>query len=176
MNYSNLNLTTNTDFNTISILPGQDINIFKYLPIEDKNDIIQIALQNSDENGLFNLLKVKMFFELYIVYSYTDIVFTVEEKDDPTKLYNELKSNGILDAILSSIEPPEYQYLVEVLKETMEAKAKYRSTVASVIHGFIENLPINANAAKDIIDKFDPAAFQRVIDFATAANGNRPIN
>ena len=30
-------------------------------------------------------------------------------------------------------------------------------------------------AAAKIVDEFDPEKFQKVIDFATAANGGRPI-
>ena len=176
MIYSNLNLKVNTDYNTISILPGQDINVLKYVSIEEKNDIVQLTLQESEENGLFNLFKVKLFFALYTVYTYTDIEFTQEEKDDPTALYDELKSNGILDAIFNSFEKTEYDELVVTLERTMKDRLAYRNTIASVLNNFVQNLPVNATAAKNIIDQFDPAAFQKVLDFATAANGNRPIN
>ena len=176
MNYSDFKLAIDTNVNTISILPGYDVNVSKYISIEDKNDIVQLALQESDENGLFNLFKLHMFFELYIVYMYTDINFTIEEKDDPTKLYDELKSSGILDAILNAMEPSEYEYLKTTLDVTMKTRLQYRNTIASVLNNFVQNLPINAQAANDIINKFDPASFQKVIDFAMAANGNRPIN
>ena len=39
----------------------------------------------------------------------------------------------------------------------------------------IQDLPKNAEAAAKIVDEFDPEKFQQVIDFATAANGGRPI-
>jgi hypothetical protein len=45
-----------------------------------------------------------------------------------------------------------------------------------VLSNFIENLAPNAEKAAQIIDKFNPEAFQQVIKFAEAANGNRPIN
>jgi hypothetical protein len=176
MKYSDLNLHLNKDVKTISIQPGVDINILKYLPIEDKNDIIQIALQNSEENGVYNLAKLMMYFRLYIIYLYADIEFTEEQKYDPAKLYDELTSNGIMDAILSNLEESEYLCLQDTLHKTMKLKLEYRNTIASVLNNFVENLPINATNAKDIIEKFNPADFQRVIDFATAANGGRPIN
>ena len=176
MNYSDFNLKINTDTKIISVLPGQDINILQYLPIEDKNDIIQIALQNGEENGIYNLLKLRMYFNLYLVYMYTDINFSNEEKDDPAKLYDELCSNGILDAVLNAIPDYEREYLNEILEETMMNKLEYRNTIASVLNNFVENLPINAKNAQEIIEKFNPEDFQRVINFATAANGNRPLN
>ena len=167
MNYSDLNLKINTDTKCISILPGQDINILQYAPIEDKNSIIQMAIQNSEENGVY--------WQMYIVFTYTDIIFTDEEKADIVRIYDELASNGIMNAILYNINQDEILYIKDKIKDTLEAKAKYRNTIASVLNSFVENLPINAEAAKNIIDKFDPEAFQNVLRFATAANGNRPI-
>lgn len=176
MNYSDFDLKTNTDTIRASIQPGVEINILRYLPIEEKNDIIQGALQNADENGIYNLVKLDMYFKLYCVYSYTDIEFTTEEKNDPAKLYNELCSNGIMECIFNSMDRDELNYLENMLEKTFKMKVKYRNTAASVINSFMESMPINANAAKEIIEKFNPEDFQRVIDFATAANGNRPIN
>ena len=40
----------------------------------------------------------------------------------------------------------------------------------------IRDLPADAEAAAKIVDEFDPEKFQKVIDFATAANGGRPID
>jgi hypothetical protein len=175
MNYSDLNLKVNTDCNTISILPGCDINVLKYASIEEKSDIIHLALQDSEENGLFNLFKIKMFFALYIIYTYTDLEFSQEEKDDPTTLYDKLKSTGVLDAIMGAMETTEYDDLVVTLEKTMKIKLEYSNTIIALLRSFIQDLPTNATEAKNIIEQFDPAAFQKVIDFATAANGNRPL-
>ena len=60
--------------------------------------------------------------------------------------------------------------------ESLEERIKqYKNTIASVINGFIENMPVNAEDAAEIIKKFDPEQFQQVIQFAQAANGGRPI-
>jgi hypothetical protein len=176
MNYSDLNLKINTNTKVVSIQPGVDIEVLQYLPIEDKDSIVSVALQNADENGTYNLFKIDMFFNMYIVYMYSNLEFTNEEKIDPTLLYNTLKSNGILDAIVRSIPEEEYGYLFSKLTATLEQHEKYRSTIASVLNSFVENLPINANAAKDIIEKFNPEDFTNVMNFVNAANGGRPLN
>jgi hypothetical protein len=175
MKYSDMNLKIDNATVEISVFPDFNIKVLQYLPIEDKNDIIQIALQNSEENGVYNLLKMRMFFNLYIVYLYTDLEFTDEEKLDPSKIYNELVSNGIMDAIYSSLDREEIEELETILEKTLKMKIEYRQTLASVLTSFVENLPINAESAMDIINKFNPEDFQRVIEFATAANGGRPI-
>lgn len=172
MKYSDLNLTINN--NTIKV--NDNINVLEYLPIEDKYSIIYLALQNAEENGEYNLIKLQMYYQLYMVYMYSNLEFTDEEKQNESKVYDELKSNGILDGILAAIPASETIYCDAVLKETLDAKRTYRNTVASVIHGFINDLPKNANMAKDIISQFNPEDFQQVIDFARAANGGRPIN
>ena len=176
MNYTDLNIHLNKDVKSFEVYPNTIINVLQYLPIEDKNDIIQMTLQNSEENGIYNLLKVDMYFSLYITYLYTDIQFTNNEKDDPIKLYDELNSMGIIDAIINAMNPDEYSHLREILDETINQKLEYRNTIASVVNNFIENLAPNAERAADIINTFNPETFQRVIEFATAANGNRPIN
>ena len=50
----------------------------------------------------------------------------------------------------------------------------YRST-ASLLQSFIEDMPANAEAAKEIVDNFDREKFKEVVDFAQYANGGRPI-
>lgn len=175
MNYFDFNLKVNTDTKTISILPGQDINIFQYVSIEDKNDIIQLALQNAEENGGYNLLKLDMFYNLYIVYMYTDIKFSEEEKNEPGELYDELCSNGIMQAILNAIPSTEREYLRDILMDTLDMNIQRNQSVAGLIAKLIDDLPRNAEAAQKVVDNFDPSKFQRVIDFAKAANGGRDI-
>ena len=59
MLYKDLNLKIKDQTETISI-QGQDINVLQYLPVHDKNDLVQIALQNSRENGVINEIKLKI--------------------------------------------------------------------------------------------------------------------
>ena len=105
-----------------------------------------------------------------------DLEFTDDEKDDPAKLYNELLSNGTINAVIHSIPASEWEYLLNAASTIKEDKLKYRNTIASVINNFVENLPVNANAAKDIIEKFNPEDFQNIMNFVKAANGGRDIN
>ena len=174
MKFADLNLHLNTDVNTIEI-NNNIINILHYLPIEEKNNIIQLTLQNSEENGVYNLLKIKMFFGLYLVYSYSDIDFTLDDKSNSTELYDILVSNNIFHAIIDAIPPHEKDILYQLLMKTMEHNMAYKSTVASVIHDFLDNIVPNAEKAADILKDFNPDMFKQVINFAQAANGGRSI-
>lgn len=178
MKFQDFNLTINDEFVTIDTFKVP-FTVLKYLNIEDKNALIQLAVQNSEENGVINPLKLDMYFGLYLVYMYTDIEFTDEDKANELALYNILYSNGIINAVITALEQMEngeYSYLESKLYEFAGRKMKYHNTIASVINGFIERMPINAEKAMEIINKFNPEDFQQVLQFARAANGDRPIN
>jgi hypothetical protein len=133
-------------------------------------------MQHSEENGVYNPLLVDMFFNLYLVYMYTDLVFTPEERQDPSKIYDMLESNGVIKAVINSMNPNEYKYLTTIMKKEIALKQTYRRTLASVLNNMMEELPDKTQKAIDMVKKFDPEDFQQVINFAIAANGGRPIN
>lgn len=167
-------LTLNTSVKTFNI-GEEEVKVLQYLPIEEKNEIIYLAIQNAMENGQINLLKLNMFFNLYLVYSYTDIEFTDEEKDAASALYDLLQSSGVIDTIIANMDEGEYSYLVTVMNETVANKQKYNNTIASVIRSFIEDMPINAEQAAEVIKNFNPEQFAQVMNFVQAANGGRPV-
>lgn len=174
--FSNLQLSTNNRVIPCQLNDDITIGVRAYLPIEDKYDLIMMVLQNSFEDGHYNELKLDMYFHLYVVYMYTDIEFTAAQKEEPAKLFDLLMGNGIMDKIIYAMDGKEYDYLCETLNKEVEATLKYKNTIASVINNFIDNLPVNAEKAKDIIEQFNPEDFQNVLMMARAANGNRPID
>lgn len=176
MNFKEMNFKPYTDVNIISVKPDQEISVLKYLPIEEKNDLIAMTLQNSDEVGFYNPVKLQMYLELYTVYLYTDLEFTDEERADEAQLYNILKGNGIIDAVINTIPSEEWNQINMFYYDYLSKKEKYRSSIAGILGDFVENLAINAKNAAEIINGFDPEKFQNVLAFAQAANGDRPIN
>ena len=174
MHLTDLTLQDNTILIN-DIINNNNIKVNQYISIEDKNSIIQLALQNSEEDTIYNECKLKMYFELYIVYMYSDIDFTQEEKDDAVQTYDILASNGIIQAIIAAIPQTEYIELYNMFEVTKKNKMKYKNSIAAAIYRFVNDLPVNAEAAKEIIEKFNPEDFQQVIDFAKAANGGRNI-
>ena len=69
----------------------------------------------------------------------------------------------------------EYESLLDLLNQKIEDELKYNTTAAAILNQLITDLPKNAEAAKKIMDEFDPKKYQAVVDFATAANGGRPV-
>ena len=175
VSYASMKLKMIEDIEKITF-NGIDIEILKYLPIEEKYNLISITLQKSLENdNVYNSVLMDMYFHLYLVFLYTNISFTDKQKEDEAKLYDILKSNGLLDEIINKIPENEYNMLYSYLEEEASKKMESKRSVASLITSLINDLPSQAQAAMDIVENFDKDKFKNVLEFAEYANGGRPI-
>lgn len=174
MKYSDLNLKINTKTKLVKI-GDFEIEVSEYLPMRDKIDLVQIALQKAEENGTYNDMKLDMYFNLYIIYMYTNLEFTDEEKEDEFTLYDELQSNDIIISVIGTMEEYEYDTLLEYLNVMKDTNMEYNLSAASLFKTFIQDMPKNAAAAAEIINSFDADKYKEVAGFAEAANAGRPI-
>lgn len=173
MTFSELDLKTDK-----SIIPFQfqdkTIGIRKYLPIEEKNDLINISLQFAETaSGLYDEVKLDVFFHLNLVYSYTDLEFSTDDKIDEYELYDKLVCSGFLDEFVSHLPEDEYNYLLEAVDVAKNNKINYNQSFASVVKTFIEDLPGNIKDAAEILDSFDKNKFVDLLNYAKA-NGFIP--
>ena len=175
VSYANMKLKTNTAVNTFQFC-GQKIEVLKYLPASDKYDLLMITLQKSLEGNIYNEFKLNLYFELNLVYMYTNISFTEKQREDEFKLYDTLRSNGFFELFYEALDDKEYEELFDQIAELKATMEKSKGSVAGVIANIIEDLPANAEAAAKIVENFDPSQFQAVVDFARYANGGRDIN
>ncbi len=174
MLYKDLGLKTNDQVKTISI-QGKDINIIQYLPILQKNDLVQIALQQAKQDGVINQIKLDILFNMYIVFMYTDLVFSDEERADVAQLYDELQSSGILNRILGAMNDSEYESLLSYLEIMRKTQEEHERSAMGAVRTFIQDLPKYATEAADILKDVDLEKYKQVKAFAEAANGGRPI-
>lgn len=172
--FASLKLKQNTDVNTFKI-GDTEVEVLKYLPVSDKIDLVQISLQQSLEDGVYNEIKLNTYFYLYIVYFYTNINFTDKQKEDPFKLYDILAGNGIIDLVLDAMDKEEYKDLYDFLIQSKKNELEYKTTTAYLISNLITNLPQQMSQVSEIIDNFNPEKYKAVQDFARAANGGRDI-
>lgn len=171
VSFASMKLKVNSSVKTFDY-SGFAIEVKQYLPISDKNDLIQITLQKSEEDGIYNDIKVEMYFNLNIVYLYTNISFTEKQREDEAKLYDQLQSNGIIDAVIKHMDEAEYNSLIDSLDQTKEDILTYRNTAGAVLQALIQDLPRNAAAAKKIVDSFDPSKYKQIVDLANATGMN----
>lgn len=118
----------------------KEIKISQYLPIDEKIALIDIALQKSMYNGMVHPLQLKKYYELGLVYMYSDIVFSEKDRADEAKIYDELCASGLLDEILKRIAPKEIQTCAEMLKETKLAIEKHKVSAVGIIETLIQVL------------------------------------
>ena len=175
VSYANMKLKTNTSTKTFEF-GGQKVEVLQYLPAQDKYDLLMITLQKSLEENVYNEFKLNLYFELHLVYMYTNISFTEKQREDEFKLYDTLKSNGFYEKFFQVINEDEYNELFEQLNAIKNASFKNKRSVAAIISGLIDDLPANAEAAAKIVESFDPEQYKAVVDFARYANGGRDIN
>ena len=174
MKFSELELKKNADVTSINV-NGKEIKVLQYLPIEDKIDLIDITLQKSFEDGTYSDMKIDLYFHLYLVYMYTDLEFTDDEKADPAMLYDILESNDLFVEVIGAIPDKEYDELVGYLANMQRKREEHMQSAAALLQSFIQDLPANAEAAREIVDNFDKEKFKEVVEFAQYANGNRPL-
>lgn len=172
VSYANMKLKVKNEIKTFNFQENE-IEVIQYLPIEDKYSLIMSTLAKSEEHGIYNPLKIDMYFNLHIIYSYTNISFTEKQKENEEKIYDMLFSNGIIDNIINLIPEEEYSSLLRFMEEIIDADMKYHTTAASVISKLIDDLPVNAQSAMNIVDNFDKTKFEEVIKFAQAVNNNK---
>ena len=176
ISYANMKLKTNTNVKTFDFC-GQKVQVLQYLPAQDKYDLLMITLQKSLENGgTYNEFKLNLYFELNLVYMYTNISFTEKQREDELKIYDNLKSNGFFELFFEAMNEDEYNELFAQLNAIKKANFKNRTSVGAVINKLIDDLPANAEIAAKIVENFDINKYKEVVDFATYANGGRNIN
>ena len=91
-----MKLSDLTLYNSTVLINDTDIEVLQYISIEDKNSIINMSLQNAKEGTFYNECRLKMYFELYIVYSYFILFCFVTESILQSSIY----STGGIAAIM----------------------------------------------------------------------------
>lgn len=175
MKFDELNLKR-ANKEVILNINNQKINVKQYLPISNKIDLVQIALQQSLEDGVYNEGLLTAYFNTYIVMFYTDLEFTDEQKQNILEIYDILESNDIISKVNNAIPKVEFDDLVDLLSSQQKNNMEFKQSAAYLIGQFINALPEQMEKVAEIVNNFDPSKYQAVVDFATAANGGRNIN
>lgn len=174
MNFNELELKINDKVRTLKF-KNKDIKVKQYLPIQDKLNLIQIALQQSLDEGVYNDGLLTAYFHTYVVMFYTDLEFTEEEKQDVLTLFNLMDSENLIGSVIELIPQSEFGDLLEMLNNQQKNNMIFKQSAAYVIGQFIDALPSQMEKVGEIVNNFDPSKYQAVVDFATAANGGRNI-
>ena len=132
--FSKLGLKRQDDIKKIHI-GNFEIEVKQYLPIDDKLNLIARVIENSYDikNNFSNPVKINVFGELEIIMAYTNLSFTDKQKEDVSKLYDLLESNGIIEEIISAIPQQEYNIILEGIDETIESIYAYKNSILGIL-------------------------------------------
>ena len=111
-----------------------EFEVRKYLPIEEKLELISKVISNSaDENNFYNAPKGHVFTTLGIVEYYTNINFTEKQLEDPQKLYDLIVGNGLDILILNAIPMTEIMFIESNIEKIANGYYDYRHSVLGII-------------------------------------------
>ena len=130
---------------------NQIVEVKKYLPIQDKLDIIGNAINLEKEynnNSFLNIPLLIMLIDLEIVYAYTNLSFTEKQKEDITKLYDLMESNGFINLLKENIQE-EYSYILNHTIECAKLSYDYKNSAYGLLDSLqnnYDNLNLDANS------------------------------
>lgn len=172
--FKDMNLKIKNDIKIVEIA-GQKVAVKQYLPSEDKNAILEIAMQQADQGTILNTYSLDCIFHTYLVIKYTDIKFTNEEKDDILALYDILETNGVIDVVVSAMPEEEYNMLIKKMEEMTENYLTYRNSARALVEQFSLFAPDIAEKLKDISQNTDVDKLEQIIKLADATGGNNKL-
>lgn len=172
MLFKDMNVTLKNELKTVQI--GDDIkfNVKQYLPAEDKNALLEIAMQTADQGTILNTFALDAIFHTYLVFKYTDIEFTDEEKVNLFTLYDLLEANGIIDAVVAAIPSAEYNSLRDYLNEMINNYLTYRNSARALVEQFSMFAPQAAENLAEISKNIDIDKLQEVVKLADKTGMN----
>jgi hypothetical protein len=152
--FTKLKCKINTDEVPVQI--GEEtIAVKQYLPIQEKlvliGDVVMQA-HEQDEN-YSNPIKAEVYRDLEVVFAYTNISFTDKQKEDLPKLYDLLKSAGVIDKIIAAIPEAEYNEICCGVYNTIEAIYKYQNSVL----GLLDTIKTDYSDTKFNLEKMQEA-------------------
>lgn len=163
--FKDMKLTVDNTVKEIEIA-GQKVLIKQYLPAEDKNSILENVMQQADQGTILNTYNLDVLFHLYLVLKYTDIDFSLADRDDMLKLYDILESNKVIDMVISAIPEDEYTTLRDNLLDMTEHYLTYRNSARALVEQLTFFAPEAAEKVKDFSQDIDIEKLQNVIKLA----------
>ena len=137
--FTKLGLVKNTEVKNINI-NGQDIEVKQYLPLEEKLNLISDVINNiQDDNNFLNSAKLEVFFNLSIIFKYTNINFTEKQKEDVYKLYDLLVSNNIIEKIREAIPSNEYHVITDWVCDIAHNVYEYRNSAYGIVEAISQD-------------------------------------
>lgn len=147
---SYLKLGLKKDTSVVEIPWGdQVIEVRKYLPIQEKIDLItRVVTLSLDDNNFANPMRKKIFMTLEMLYAYTNINFTDKQKEDFLGLYDSVISSGLWSKILNEALDPEeddyytsteYWMIHRAVDAVIDEIYKYKNSALGIMQAIVQD-------------------------------------
>lgn len=171
MKFSELNCNINEDVNIINF-NGIDIEVKQYLPATEKEDIINAVMQNADSGTVVDTYLEDILFNVYLVFEYTNIEFTDEEKQDIYTTFDKLECSGLLQAVVDAIPKDEYKCLFDNIDRIHKEYLGYRDSARAAFEQMSIFAPNTAANIGEQVANFDVNKFQEIANVANELGMN----
>ena len=113
----------------------ESISVKQYLPIQEKLELIgRVVMFAHEQDAKYsNPVKANVYRDLEVVFAYTNLSFTEKQKEDSPKLYDALKSTGIIDSIIQAIPEAEYNEICSGVWCSIDSIYKYQNSVLGLL-------------------------------------------
>ena len=146
---------------------GSEIQIVKYLSSQDKYDLIMVTAQKAKEKNIYNPFLIDLYFDLNVVYLYTNIVFNAEDRADEAGLYDTLKKSGLIDIVKENIDKDELDLLKHYIEAVIYHYTTYLNTFKGSVEELLEKLPKDLEGITNLIKNVSPEVADKLTVTAT---------
>lgn len=166
--FSSLKLKLQENVNVFNF-NDKEIEVKQYLSAEEKNELIQAAVNKANEGTVFNPFALEVFFHLYLVMYYTNITFTDKQQEDLLKLYDILDSNGFIDLVIDNMNKQEYETLWNQAESLVKIIVDYNNSIKASIDSFSQFAPNTAERISQELNNFDIDKYEQIVEIARGA-------
>lgn len=121
---------------------GEVVEVKQYLPYLEKVKLVSRVVTQSLAGRIVRDDLLEYYFGLELVFQYTNISFTDNQKND-LELFDKLDSNGLIDTVIEHIPESEYEDLIGYVND-------YAGKLQEMSYQMVSGYSAQTEAAKDV--------------------------
>lgn len=151
--YSKLKLTSEAPEDVTVQINGIDVHVKQYLSVDQKLGFIQSVLERAvEKDSFYNPAKIEVFFNLQILYDYTDIVFTIKQRENFLKMYDVLEINNVFDIIINALPKNEYETMMNWCNSCAKNLYEFQVSLIGILMTLKETYGENADTVENFLN------------------------
>lgn len=152
----------------IKLESGEQIEVKQYLSLNDKLDLMDAVIGLAgDEQGFFNIVKLRVLYEFKMLQEYTNINFTAKQEEEISKTYDIIYLNNIWGQIAIAIPETERDFIWDNILELARSATEYNSSALGIIRNVSENYDETSFGLNKIMEQFgNPQMLQTLKEIA----------